>query len=236
MRACGATWRGAGWVPQVSEAMLKAFGVELCGDLIAKRGLLAALFSEVSTDFFLEAVRLLAPLLGPHALHAAPKAAIPQPVELSCVRGDAAEGAHNAEGKRSASTSARSVPTSIHCVCKHCMWARYSCRIGCHRNSLLQRQHQCSSCPEGGAAARAHGWGGNYRAQHLPAQGLGLGRTQHAEAVAEGAVGRKGMSVERTFTAISSWADLEAKAGSKLTKASSLHPSIKPCCTGGRSR
>lgn len=52
--------------PQVSEAMLKAFGVEVCGDLIAKRGLLAALFSEVSTDFFMEAVRLGLLLLLPY--------------------------------------------------------------------------------------------------------------------------------------------------------------------------
>jgi hypothetical protein len=45
----------------------------------------------------------------------------------------------------------------------------------------------------------------------LRVQGLGLGRTQHGGAVPDGAVGRKGMSVERTFTAISAWPDLEAK-------------------------
>ena len=30
--------------------MLKAFGVEVCGDLIAKRALLSALFSKVTSD------------------------------------------------------------------------------------------------------------------------------------------------------------------------------------------
>ena len=33
--------------PQVTEQMLKAFGVEVCGDLITKRALLSALFSKV---------------------------------------------------------------------------------------------------------------------------------------------------------------------------------------------
>ena len=41
----------------MSEAVLKAFGVHTCGDLIAKRGLLGALFSDISTDFFMEVVR-----------------------------------------------------------------------------------------------------------------------------------------------------------------------------------
>jgi len=35
---------------QVTEQMLKAFGVEVCGDLIAKRALLSALFSKVTSD------------------------------------------------------------------------------------------------------------------------------------------------------------------------------------------
>ena len=35
--------------------MLKAFGIETCAGLIASRGLLAALFSPVSTDFFMAA-------------------------------------------------------------------------------------------------------------------------------------------------------------------------------------
>ena len=42
---------------QVSEAILKALGVETCGDLLAKRGMIAALFSDISTDFFMEVVR-----------------------------------------------------------------------------------------------------------------------------------------------------------------------------------
>ena len=45
----------------MSEAILKALGVETCGDLLAKRGMIAALFSEISTDFFMEVVR------APHA-------------------------------------------------------------------------------------------------------------------------------------------------------------------------
>lgn len=39
---------------QVSEQVLKALGVEVCADLIANRGLLAALFSPISADFFME--------------------------------------------------------------------------------------------------------------------------------------------------------------------------------------
>ena len=41
--------------------------------------------------------------------------------------------------------------------------------------------------------------------------GLGLGRTRHPEALKEGQVGRKGISVERTFSPISQQPDLEAK-------------------------
>jgi hypothetical protein len=41
----------------VSEAVLKALGIATCGDLIAQRGLLGALFSDISTDFFMEVVR-----------------------------------------------------------------------------------------------------------------------------------------------------------------------------------
>ena len=43
--------------------------------------------------------------------------------------------------------------------------------------------------------------------------GLGLGRTVHGQAPNEGEVNRKGISCERTFAAISSAADLEAKVG-----------------------
>ena len=43
------------------------------------------------------------------------------------------------------------------------------------------------------------------------AAGLGLGRTQHHEALQEGEVGRKGKSVERTFAPISNTAELEEK-------------------------
>lgn len=41
--------------------------------------------------------------------------------------------------------------------------------------------------------------------------GLGLGQTAHGEGTPEGEVGRKGISCERTFAAISTTADLEAK-------------------------
>lgn len=40
--------------------------------------------------------------------------------------------------------------------------------------------------------------------------GLGLGQTGHSGPIEPGAVGRRGMSVERTFPAVSSPADLEA--------------------------
>ena len=76
--------------------MLKAFGIETCAGLIANRGLLAALFSTVSTDFFM-------------------------------------------------------------------------------------------------------------------AVGLGIGRAEHGQPVEEGAIGRKGISNERTFAAMSAPAELEAK-------------------------
>ena len=49
----------------MSEAILKALGVETCGDLLAKRGMIAALFSEISTDFFMEVVRPLHALSTP---------------------------------------------------------------------------------------------------------------------------------------------------------------------------
>ena len=44
------------------------------------------------------------------------------------------------------------------------------------------------------------------------AAALGIGRTQHGEPVEEGAIGRKGISNERTFQAMSAPAELEAKA------------------------
>ena len=80
------------------------------------------------------------------------------------------------------------------------------------------------------------------------AQGLGIGRTRHGEPVKEGAVGRKGISVERTFAAISSWADLEARVcplhqsgtcdcregngGGRVACTSlwALHAQHTPCC------
>ena len=88
---------------QVCEQTLKALGMEMCGDLIANRGLVAALFSPIATDSFLSA-------------------------------------------------------------------------------------------------------------------GLGLGRTVHGEAAKEGEVSRKGISCERTFAAISSTADLEAKVNASICR------------------
>ncbi len=41
--------------------------------------------------------------------------------------------------------------------------------------------------------------------------GLALGQTQHSDPVADGEVGRKGISCERTFQPISKTAELEAK-------------------------
>lgn len=45
------------------------------------------------------------------------------------------------------------------------------------------------------------------------ASGLALGQTRHSEPVAEGEVGRKGISCERTFGPISKPSELEAKVG-----------------------
>ena len=53
--------------------------------------------------------------------------------------------------------------------------------------------------------------------------GLGLGRTQHHERLRDGEVGRKGMSVERTFAVIHTTQDLEAKVDK------SLLPRCQPC-------
>lgn len=98
---CMCTADGPSIAAQVSEQVLKAFGIETCGGLIANRGLLAALFSPVSVNFFMAAA-------------------------------------------------------------------------------------------------------------------LGIGRTQHGEPVEEGAIGRKGISNERTFQAMSAPAELEAKARSSV--------------------
>ena len=46
---------------------------------------------------------------------------------------------------------------------------------------------------------------------HFMAVGLGIGATMHGALPKEGEAGRKGMSVERTFAAISLRSDLEAK-------------------------
>ena len=46
---------------------------------------------------------------------------------------------------------------------------------------------------------------------HFMAVGLGIGGTRHSQPPQEGEAGRKGMSVERTFSAISTRAQLEAK-------------------------
>ena len=61
-------------------------------------------------------------------------------------------------------------------------------------------------------------------AKHLADQcclhlGLGLGRTLHSEPAKEGEVTRKGISCERTFAAISSREDLEAKVGTAALRA-----------------
>ena len=47
--------------------------------------------------------------------------------------------------------------------------------------------------------------------QYFMTVGLGLGATRHGERPVEGEVGRKGISCERTFSALSAPADLEAK-------------------------
>lgn len=41
-------------IGRVTEQILKAFGVERCGDVLQKRGLLTALFSPLSMEFFLQ--------------------------------------------------------------------------------------------------------------------------------------------------------------------------------------
>lgn len=71
--------------------------------------------------------------------------------------------------------------------------------------------------------------------------GLGLGRTSHSEATPEGEVGRKGISCERTFAAISAPADLEAKVvfhavcpQMALVNQSSMHARF--CCKAHASR
>lgn len=51
---------------------------------------------------------------------------------------------------------------------------------------------------------------------------LGLGSTDHWEAPAEGEVGRKGISCERTFHAISSREDLECKVNLDVLRISML--------------
>ena len=61
--------------------------------------------------------------------------------------------------------------------------------------------------------------------------GLGLSSTRHGER-AEGEVGRKGMSVERTFAAISEPADLHAKvrAGMPQVHGKGLEPTALFAC------
>lgn len=54
---CVGMWR------QVSEQVLRSLGVEVCRDLLDKRGLLAALFSPVSVDFFMEVGQSVNPML-----------------------------------------------------------------------------------------------------------------------------------------------------------------------------
>ena len=53
---------------QVTEQMLKAFDVEMCGDLIAKRALLSALFSKVRlvARTLARKVPVVAGILSPH--------------------------------------------------------------------------------------------------------------------------------------------------------------------------
>lgn len=51
------------------------------------------------------------------------------------------------------------------------------------------------------------------RMEYFMTVGLGLGATRHGERPAEGEVGRKGISCERTFAALSAPADLEEKVG-----------------------
>ena len=60
--------------------------------------------------------------------------------------------------------------------------------------------------------------------------GLGLGRTLHSEPAKEGEVTRKGISCERTFAAISSREDLEAKVGTAALCAASNRVSLVMDC------
>lgn len=43
----------------MTERVLNAFGITICGDLLTHRGLLAAMFSALSTDFFFSAALAL---------------------------------------------------------------------------------------------------------------------------------------------------------------------------------
>lgn len=53
---------------QVTEHTLKAFGVETCSDLLDQRGLMAALFTPISTDFFMRVgLALVSPALRFHS-------------------------------------------------------------------------------------------------------------------------------------------------------------------------
>ncbi len=60
MSSCGARqlealYESAWHLPQVTEQILKALGFQTCNDLIAKRGLISALFKPLSVDFFIKA-------------------------------------------------------------------------------------------------------------------------------------------------------------------------------------
>ena len=67
--------------------------------------------------------------------------------------------------------------------------------------------------------------------------GLGLGRTLHSEPAKDGEVTRKGISCERTFAAISSREDLEAKVGTAALQAA-VHrvPLVMDCLSYRHSR
>ena len=67
--------------------------------------------------------------------------------------------------------------------------------------------------------------------------GLGLGRTLHSEPAKAGEVTRKGISCERTFAAISSREDLEAKVGAAALRAAiNRTPLVTDCLTHQHSR
>ena len=52
------------WQLQVTEAMLReAVGATTCGEVLAARGVISALFSQVSTHFFIESGGLLKHML-----------------------------------------------------------------------------------------------------------------------------------------------------------------------------